>query len=189
MVVILDMTQPPYKDLPNPYGVRIILVAPMCIGDQFVGILSLDHDGADHEYTQDEIALASAVAKLAAFVFERERLLRERAEARATELALREANRRMNEFLGMTSHELKTPLTSIKGNTQLAVRQLKNSLHALETMQHLLESSDSQIKRLNRLVDDLLDISRTQVGQLELSLAPCNLASILSEAVEVQRLA
>src|SRR5206468_11937321 len=116
----------------------------------------------------------------------RERLLRERENARANELALREANRRMDEFLGMTSHELKTPLTSIKGNTQLAVRQLRNNLQSIQKMQSMFESTERQIKLLDRLVNDLLDISRSQTNQLELSLAPCDLAIIVREVVEEQ---
>src|SRR5207248_6566450 len=164
----VDMTQPPFNTTPNPYNISTMLIAPMIIGNQLVGILSLDHAGKEHEYTSEETALAKAVAKLAAFVIERERLLRERAESRANELALREANRRMDEFLGMTSHELKTPLTSIKGNTQLTVRQLKNSIQNIQKMQNMLESSERQIKLLDRLVDDLLDVSRSEEQHFEL---------------------
>ncbi|TMC86009.1 MAG: PAS domain S-box protein, partial [Chloroflexi bacterium] len=138
--IILDMTQSPFSTIPNPYNISIMLIAPMSVGEQLVGILSLDYDGKEHEYTPGEIALAKAVAKLAALVIERDRLLRERAEARANELALREANRRMDEFLGMTSHELKTPLTS-----------------------------------------------RTQANTLELNFVPCDLVTLVREAVEEQR--
>ena len=53
-------------------------------------------------------------------MLERERLLRERAETQANELAAREARGRMNTFLGIAGHELRTPLTIIKGNLQLA---------------------------------------------------------------------
>src|SRR2546421_12725393 len=162
-------------------------MAPMPVGEQLVGLLSLDFGGQEHDYSTDEIALAKAVAKLAALAIERDRLLRERADARASELALREANRRMDEFLGMTSHELKTPLTSIKGNTQLTVRQIKNSLQNIQKMQGMLESTERQIKLLDRLVDDLLDISRTQANHLELNPVPCDLAAIVREAVEEQR--
>ncbi len=113
--------------------------------------------------------------------------MRERAEARANELALREANRRMDEFLGMTSHELKTPLTSIKGNTQLTVRQLRNSMQNIQKLQDMFESTERQIKLLDRLVDDLLDISRTQANILELNFVPCDLATLVREAVKEQR--
>src|SRR6266702_1394012 len=112
--LILDMTQPPFKDQPNNYGIRVILCVPMMLAGRLAGIMTLDYGSLDHEYTQEEIALAKAVAKLAALVIERERLLRDRAEARANEMALRKSHRRMDEFLGMASHELRTPLTTIK---------------------------------------------------------------------------
>ncbi len=124
-VVQLDMTQPPLNALPNPYGVHYVLIVPMSVGNQLVGILSLDNGGADQEYTSDEMGLAGAVGTLVGLVIERERLLRERAEAHANELALREANRRMDEFLGIACHELKTPLAAIKGKVQLAGRRIK----------------------------------------------------------------
>lgn len=173
--------------MPNPYHISKMLIAPMTAGNQLVGILSLDHNGTEHEYTSEEITLAKAVAKLAALVIERERLLRERAESRANELALREANRRMDEFLGLTSHELKTPLTSIKGNTQLTIRQLQKNMQSIQKMQDMFESTERQIKLLDRLVNDLLDISRTQTNQLELTLVPCDLATIVREVVTEQQ--
>lgn len=185
-VQLIDMRQAPFNEQPNPYDVHVLLIAPMCVGDSLVGLLVLDYGATDHEYTSEEIALARAVAKLAALVIERERLLRERAEARANELALREANRRMDEFLGMTSHELKTPLTSIKGNTQLTVRQLKNSLQNFQRMQNMLENTERQVNLLDRLVDDLLDISRTDTNHLELNLVPYDLVTLVREVVEEQ---
>jgi PAS domain S-box-containing protein len=188
-ILLLDMTQPPFNTQPNPYHIHTMLMAPMIVGEHLVGLLSLDFGGQEHDYSTDEIALAKAVAKLAALAIERDRLLRERAEARASELALREANRRMDEFLGMTSHELKTPLTSIKGNTQLTVRQIKNSVVGFQKMQGMLESTERQIKLLDRLVDDLLDISRSQEQLLELSPAPCDLTAIVRETVQEQQYA
>lgn len=186
-VLVIDMTRPPYSEYPNPYNIHLMLLAPMTVGDQLVGVLSIDYGNEAHEYTAEERALAAAVGKLGALVLERERLLRERAEARANELALRKANRRMEEFLGMISHELKTPLTSIKGNTQLAMRQLKNSLQTFERMLELHEATERQSRRLHRLVDDLLDVSRTQTGHLELRLAPCDLTTIIQGSIEEQR--
>lgn len=185
--IIMDMTQPPFQDYPNPYDIGRMILVPMSIENQLIGLVSLDYSDKEHEYTQEEIAFASAVARLVTLVFERERLLRERAEARANELALRQANQQMEEFLGMVSHELKTPLTSIKGNTQLAVRQLKNSLQSLEKILGLYEGAEQQSRRLNRLVDDLLDVSRVRAGYLDLHLAACDLSSIVRQSAEAQR--
>ena len=70
------------------------------------------------------------LTKAVFFILVREVTLRKQAEARTKELAHREAQRRMNEFLNVASHELKTPLTSIKGNIQLMGRRLKSGLEA-----------------------------------------------------------
>ncbi len=196
-VLLLDMMQPPFLDQPNPYGMRKVLIAPMFVGDQLVGILALDYGGVEHEYTEEETALAGAIAKLAALVIERERLLYERAKAQANELALREANRRMDEFLGMAGHELRTPLTAISGNIQMAQRQVKKSIDEngtyagdlpgkLEMIRNLLDRAERQVRLQNRLVGDLLDISRIQANKIALNLGSCDLVAIVREAVQDQ---
>lgn len=162
------------------------LGVPMSVGEQLIGLLTLGQDVPAAVYSEENIALAGAVAQLLALVFERERLLQDRAEAKATELALRAANRHMEEFLGMVSHELKTPLTTIKGNTQLAIRQLRNSMQTFERILNLYESAERQSQRLNRLVNDLLDVSRAQTGQIELLPGPCDLRWLVHEAREEQ---
>jgi PAS domain S-box-containing protein len=189
-VLTFDMTQPPYRDQPNPYGIRAMLVAPMRVSEQLMGLLTLDQGGMAHDYTPDEIALAGAVARLTALVVERERLLRERADARANELSLREINRRMDEFLAIASHELKTPITTIKANVQLSMRRISRAEtdeELLDKLMELLTRAEAQITRLNRLVDDLLDVSRIQTGKLELHLEPTDLVAIVREAVQEQR--
>ncbi|MEO7022084.1 MAG: ATP-binding protein [Ktedonobacteraceae bacterium] len=187
-IVLVDMHSEPFKTwLHDLSQAHTNLVAPMNVGHQLIGLLVLGQEDHDYMYTQEDIALAGAVAQLLALVFERERLLHERAEAQATELALRTANQRMEEFLGMVSHELKTPLTSIKGNTQLAIRQLKNNMQSFERIIGLYEATEQQSRRLNRLVDDLLDVSRTQAGHLELIPGPCDLREIAHEALQEQQ--
>ena len=196
--LLIDLREPPYNAAPNPYGVLVMLAAPMLVGQQFAGVLSLDYGGVEHDYTEQEVALAGAVAKLCALVFERERLVRERAEAQANELALRESNRQMDTFLSMASHELKTPLTSMKLHLQLAQRRVSllgdrlpegsAELHkALTQLQDQFTRSHLQVDRLDRLVNDLLDVSRIQAGRLEMRLEPADLAVIVRERVEEQR--
>ncbi len=108
-VSLLDRAQFPWSTWPNPYGVHLALIAPMCVNNHLLGLLSLDHADYSHHYNTEEIRLAEAVAKLAALVVDHERLLSEQTEARAGELALREANRRMNEFWAslLTKSELR----------------------------------------------------------------------------------
>lgn len=199
-VLILDMTQPPYADLPNPYDIRIVLVAGMCMGDRLIGILTLDYGSASHVYTSEEVALASAVAKLSALVLQRQRLLLEQARSQGRELALREANQRMEEFLGIASHELRTPLTTIKANVQLAMRRLNATAQEPEALaevaagrinaaRDMLERADRQVSVLNRLVGDMIDISRIRTGKMQIYLRPepCDLVGIVRKAVREQR--
>lgn len=127
-----------------------------------------------------------------------ERLTRERAESYARELSLRTTKERMDEFLGIASHELRTPLTTIKGNIQLAKLRLKHARRAmgqaakpaendLEELQAMLDRAERQVDVQNRLIRDLLDISRIQTGQIELNPGPYDLSRIVREDVEDQR--
>jgi PAS domain S-box-containing protein len=202
-VVLIDIARPPFDALPNRYNIRVLLTAPMRVRDQLVGLLTLDHGGAEHDYTPGEVALAGAIAKLAGLVIERERLLREREEARGREVALQEANRRMNAFLSIATHELKTPLAVIKTNVQLAQRilatrwpdesrqdaaaSLAQASEAAQSTRRVLERSNQGMRRLESLVDELLDVSRIREGRLDFHLALCDLAAIVREAVDQQR--
>jgi PAS domain S-box-containing protein len=130
---------------------------------------------------------------------EREQLVREREEAEAAARALSETNRRMDIFLGIASHELKTPLTTTRLHLQLLHRRIARLLsQRLETgeniareLEHLREQcrlGDLQADRLNSLVDDLLDVSRIQAGRLELRPEQVDLAAIIRETVEQQQI-
>jgi signal transduction histidine kinase/PAS domain-containing protein len=194
-LVVLDMTSPLYQNQPNPYQARSVLVAPMRMSGQLIGILALDYDQEEHLFSAEEMALAGAVGKLGALVLERERLLREREEARANELALREANRHMDEFLNIASHELKTPLTSIRTSIQLLRRRVAG-LNGKEANEHesagqrvrafeeMLSRTDRQTGQLSRLVEYLLDVSRIQTGRLDLFPVPTDLAALVRETVQ-----
>lgn len=191
-LVVIDVHEPPYDTLPNPYGVTVVVTAPLRIGSRLVGLMACDYAGAEHVYTEDELALIGAVARLGALVIERNRLLREREESRANELALRETTRRFDEFLSIASHELRTPLTSIRANAQLANRRLAaldgGEAGPLAPVRELLARADRQTAVLSRLVDDLLDVSRIQANKLEFRFEPCDLGVVLREAVQEQRL-
>jgi signal transduction histidine kinase/FixJ family two-component response regulator len=149
-------------------------------------------------FTQAEKDLAQAAVRLIALVLERDRLLRERETARARALASEETARRMDEFLGIASHELRTPMTSLLANLQLAERAsqqwqketLPEALRSnVERYQGVLVRSRRQVLRLNRLVGDLLEVSRISAGKLELRREPCELGAILREALEAHQAA
>jgi signal transduction histidine kinase len=134
-------------------------------------------------------------------VLENTHLRQEREVALANELAEREANRQTEAFLGIASHELKTPLASVIMGLQLIQRHSRLSASSLpnaagqQNKQPIgppgaLELVLNQAGRLNRLVNDLLETSRIQAGRMELRLQPADLATIVDETVkEHQQLA
>lgn len=193
--VQIDLERQPIRGV--AHGGPVALAVPLRLGDQLVGGLALGYEREPHAYTPGELALAGAIGQLTALVIERERLLQEREEARASTLALKEANRRMEEFLGIASHELRTPLASLLGNLQLLQRRLSrvsvagktaediaSQLHKVDS---LLEPMNQQGKRLSRIVGDMVNTSRVQSGKLEFRLDLCDLAAIVQEVVEEQR--
>ena len=197
-VLVLDLSRPPLNKRPNPYGIHTMLLAPMIVGRRMVGVVAIDHGGKERVYTPGELALTKAVAKLAALVVERERLLTERAESQARELALHDANRLMDEFIAIAGHEIRTPLTTIKGSVQLAKRQLNKAMKrdaALPTdvkaliisVQDLIDRAERQIGMQNRLVSDLLDVARIRSNRLELQPELCDLTTIVRETTEDHR--
>jgi signal transduction histidine kinase len=135
---------------------------------------------------------------LGLLALERERLRRERDEARAQARALTAANRQMDEFLGVATHELRSPVTSGFLGVRLAAQRLDALLDQtpgseaevagqLASVQGLLARAEEGLDRLTRVVVDLLDLSRIGAGQLDLHPACCDLTAIVREAVEEQR--
>lgn len=100
---------------------------------------------------------------------------------------LKEEEKRKEDFLKMVSHELKTPVTSIKGYVQLLLSQLR----ATETSKvnyfplvPSLERIDHQIVRLTRLISEMLDLSRIEENKLELQKQKFSINELVTETVQ-----
>ena len=101
---------------------------------------------------------------------------------------IKEEEKRKEEFLKMVSHELKTPVTSIKGYVQLLLTLLKKQKEAAEAsklpLQPSLERINHQVTRLTRLISEILDLSRIRENQLELKSEEFNLNELLAETIQ-----
>lgn len=87
-----------------------------------------------------------------------------------------------DEFLSIASHELKTPLTSIKAYIQLLERKLKLNKESAEA--GFVTKVQDQIEKLNTLITDLLDVSKIENGKLKINKKPANLENVISNAIE-----
>ncbi len=97
----------------------------------------------------------------------------------------KQAVKKKDEFLSIASHELKTPLTSIKAYIQLLERNIKSSEDPSTTV--YLNRAQSQLNKLNTLVADLLDISKIESGKLKLSKKYFNFENLLNSVTDIIR--
>ena len=106
---------------------------------------------------------------------------------RGSVAALVAAKNRNDEFLAIASHELKTPLTSMKGYTEMLQRKFKRVSDS--TSLSYVEKMDDQLNKIIGLVRDLLDISRIQSGQVQIRQEMVSIEWLVEKAVdEVQSL-
>jgi len=142
---------------------------PLIARDRIIGAITFSSVQPSREYTKADLYFAQELARRIASALDNVHLYRqaqaEIRERKNAEEALRESEARKDEFISMASHELKTPLTSLKGFTNLLQRRLtkqgdKQALHFLARM-------EEQLDKLSKLVSDLLDVTKMQTGKLE----------------------
>ena len=101
----------------------------------------------------------------------------------ATDITERkEAERRKDDFLSMASHELRTPITSVKAYTQILQRTFEKEGKKEPTL--YLARMDAQINKLTKLIMNLLDASRMQTNQLSFTEEPFDFDALVRETVE-----
>ncbi|HET6285085.1 MAG TPA: ATP-binding protein [Polyangia bacterium] len=103
--------------------------------------------------------------------------------AREAEQALRDADRRKDEFLATLAHELRNPLAPLRTGLEVIRRHPYDDVVMAKT--HAM--MERQVGQIVHLVDDLLDISRISRGKIELRLARVEVAAVLASAVETSR--
>jgi two-component system sensor histidine kinase/response regulator len=117
-------------------------------------------------------------------IYEQNRKLNEVQEKLLEEIEFRkQAEHKKDEFISIASHELKTPLTSVKGYIQLLQRSLNRDDKTMA--QNHLEKAAIQLEKLNELIVDLLDISKIESGKMKFNMKSFCADNMVSNAIEM----
>jgi len=164
-------------------GVRSLLGVPLLVEGRVIGVV---HVGTltRRVFTDEDVHLLQLAADRMSLAIEHARLF---ADEQVTRRKAEEALHLREQFLNLASHELKTPLTTLMGNLELIERRTSKAAQLLQRDERLLRVSIDQAKRLNQLVDMMLDISRIQQGRLTIDRKPIELVGLVREIIEVLR--
>lgn len=167
-------------------GIRSLSFIPLVSGARVRGKFMVYYD-QPHEFTAGELQLCETIAGHVADSMERvqaQSALEENEERlRSAVDALREADRRKDEFLAILSHELRNPLAPLMNVLEI----MKGEEVDAGLPERVREVMERQLDHLVRLVDDLLDVSRISRGKIELRRERVDIAGVVRDAIETVR--
>ena len=152
---------------------RLAITSYMCVPlfdrGRPVGAITFVSAESGREYSDDDLRFARELAARASLAIENARTYAEAADA----------NRLKDEFLATLSHELRTPLNAILGYA----RMLRSGIVAAEKTPAALEIVERNAASLNRLIEDVLDVSRIISGRIRLAIEPVDLPAVVRAAI------
>jgi len=152
-----------HLDVKSYLAVPVVSASGEVIGGLLFGHPEVGQFRAEHE------DLVESIASQAAIALENSRLFEE----------IKTMSDKKDEFIALASHELKTPLTTIKGYLQLLAKKKQDRVNAL-----FIEKTLDQVAKLNALIADLLDVSKIEAGKLQFNLEHFDLRLLLKEVME-----
>ena len=156
-----------------------LLILPLRTRREILGALVIAANTSERAMTDENLPLAEMLAERASLAIENAKLYTDQVEARRK---VEDLSRLKDEFLSIASHELRTPVTSIKGYTQLAKTLIREN--DLATSEEYLDIALDQIDRMSRLILELLDVSRIETGRLEIRREPIEWTEFVRDVVE-----
>jgi signal transduction histidine kinase len=152
--------------------------APLICGAERVGVLLLENLRNGGRFRESDVGFVQALADLVALAIQKDRLQREAEQARV----LQEANRLKSELISTLSHEMRTPLASIKGYATALLMEETGWDEA--TRREFLKIIDEEAQNLQELIADLLESSIIEAGLLRIEREPCLLGRLSQRVVE-----
>jgi PAS domain S-box-containing protein len=159
-------------------GLSSYICLPLKAHGRTLGAISIIMTAESNRYfTEDDLNFATLLADRAALAIDNA-LLYQRAQ---------EAIQARDEFISICSHELKTPLTSMKLQFQMAEKQIrKGSPAALskEVVEKRVTTANRQLDRMTQLIEEMLDVSRIATGRLPMNRQAIDLYDLVQEVLE-----
>jgi PAS domain S-box-containing protein len=152
---------------------RSYLCVPMLSKSRILGALAFATAESGRTFTPNDLEAAKELAHSAAVAIENAELVG----------ALRDADRRKDEFLAVLAHELRNPLAPVRN----AIEILRATQSPSPQLQWTHDVIDRQVRQMTRLVDDLLDVSRITTGKIELRSERIELSAAVRIALEASR--
>ena len=160
--------------MPNSHRTRSVLAVPVMREDHVLGIINLESTISDY-FTSDDVSFIKLLVSPAAIAIQNAQLYEQ----------VKEANQAKTEFMDIAAHDLKLPMTNIKGYSKLLQMGAGGTL--TDKQRELLGVISNNVDRMDRLVKDLLDISRIEAGRIRLQIENVQMRDVINEVIELAR--
>ncbi len=161
----------PHRGMPNGHlpVVSYLAVPVISKSGSVIGGLFYGHPEPG-KFTEEHEKLVAGIANQASLALDNAKLYEE----------IQKLNSKKDEFIGLASHELKTPITSLTGYLQLISKRLPET----DMNKSFVDKALLQIRKLSALISDLLDVSKIESGQLPLVFTSFDLVNFLRDIIE-----
>ncbi len=147
------------------------LCVPLMLDETVIGVINLEI--ADFEpFTEQDLGFAKRLASHASLAVQNSRLFEQ----------VKQANQAKTEFMDVASHDLKTPMTSIKGFARMMLMTAGSEMS--DTQKEFINIIIKNVDRMSRLVSDLLDVSRIEAGRIKLECKDVDIKEAIDDVVQ-----
>jgi signal transduction histidine kinase len=174
---------------------EVDLYIPILVGDRPVALLALGPKGDGQPYSEEDLETLTTLAGPAGTAVENARLVddlravqsdlqRLNAELAETNRQLQRLDQTKSDFVTIASHELRTPLSQIFGYSDVLASLEGEELGDSQVVQQFIAGISRGAKRLQQVVDAMVDVSLIETGALKMQIAPVRLSAVIDNAVE-----
>jgi GAF domain-containing protein len=168
--LVNDITQE--RDyVPTTHRTRSLLAVPIIRDDRVIGVMNLESTDPDF-FTEEDLSFVTILVSHAAIAIDNAQLFDQ----------VKQVNQAKSEFMNMASHELKIPMTSIKGYAKLLQMGAAGAL--TDQQKEFLNIIARNVDRMDQLVNNLLDVSRIEAKRIRLQIENVQISQVIHDVIE-----